>query len=242
MKTIILLFALFLILNSVYLKGHEKGQAFLLPFCISLFLLLLYFNEIAFLYEFTKTGQYFIEITGLVFVSAQYMIQHISFKCCDEYIAVLGCGLLDGSRISPMLMKRCDEAYCLYLKYHSKIIVTGGKGNDENISEAEAMKKYLTAQGVNEDDILCEAKAANTKENLLFISEIAKDSFSAVSSDFHLLRIFLLSKKYHLHLTFYKSKSAFYYKAYAYLREYAAILWMYKVRFALLYFMLFFLI
>lgn len=238
----ILLISLFLILNSIHIKVNEKGYAFLLPFFFSLFLLILYFHEIQFLFHFTFALQRWIEITMLLYTLSTFFIQNVSNKNVNEYIVVLGCGLLDKKRISPMLMKRCDKAIKLYTQNKTKIIVSGGQGKDEIITEASAMKQYLLTKGIDEKDILCEEKAVSTKQNLLFVKDMIMDEFTIVSSDFHLLRIFLLSKKYHLHVYLHSSKCAPYYRIYAYLREYMAILWMYKLQFLILYFILFFLV
>ena len=81
-----------------------------------------------------------------------------------EYLVVLGCGLLDKNRLSPLLMNRLNVAYDLYANKRCKIVVSGGKGKDEDISEASAMKAYLIYKGVQEKDILCEEKSKSTEQ------------------------------------------------------------------------------
>lgn len=44
----------------------------------------------------------------------------------------------------------------------------GGKGKDEIISEAEAMKKYLIENGISEENIILEDKSKNTIQNMRF--------------------------------------------------------------------------
>lgn len=61
---------------------------------------------------------------------------------------VLGCGLY-GTAPSPFLMARLDEGARLYREgYANRIIVSGGKGPGEDITEADAMKDYLVERGV----------------------------------------------------------------------------------------------
>ena len=40
---------------------------------------------------------------------------------------------------------------------------------DEKVSEAEAIKNYLIAQGIPEKDIIIENRSTTTYENLLFV-------------------------------------------------------------------------
>lgn len=52
--------------------------------------------------------------------------------------------------------------------------MSGGQGPDEVISEALAMKNYAVEMNIPEEDILMEDKSTNTKENLLFSTELIK--------------------------------------------------------------------
>ncbi|UZM99151.1 YdcF family protein [Lysinibacillus sp. MHQ-1] len=61
-----------------------------------------------------------------------------------NYIIALGSGLI-GDRVPPLLASRLNEAVKQYKKYGERpfIIVSGGQGTDENVSEAKAMKKIF---------------------------------------------------------------------------------------------------
>lgn len=117
----------------------------------------------------------------------------------QDYFIVLGCGLLDGYRVSPLLAGRIDKAITAYHRQKkrgqtSKIIFSGGKGSDENISEAEAMQAYAIEQGVPSEDTLIENKSVNTLENMLFSKNIMdsispnKYSCTYVTSSYHVFR------------------------------------------------------
>ena len=47
-------------------------------------------------------------------------------------------------------------------------MLSGGKGDGENISEAEAMYRYLTGHGIDGDRLIREEESTSTKENLEF--------------------------------------------------------------------------
>lgn len=108
-----------------------------------------------------------------------------------DYVIVLG-AKVNGTRPSRVLRQRLDKAI-EYAEQNSdsEIIVTGGKGTDEDISEAEAMKNYLVKKGISGNRIIIENKAADTGENLEYSKDIIGDtdkSIVIVTSDFHMCR------------------------------------------------------
>lgn len=93
----------------------------------------------------------------------------------DSTVIVLGCQV-QGSTPSLMLTNRLDAAYD-YLTQHpnAKCIVTGGKGDGENLSEGQCMFNYLTNKGIPAERIYIEDKAVNTKENIKFSKAIIEE-------------------------------------------------------------------
>lgn len=79
---------------------------------------------------------------------------------------------------------------------HVKVIVSGGQGMDEPISEADFMYIYLADSGIEKDRIICENKATSTYENIVYSKELLpKDvkEVTIISSDFHLARAKLIA-------------------------------------------------
>lgn len=227
MKILILMISFILILDSKRLKRKEKGNEFLLPMTLACFLL---FIESFDQYVIIQIIRIFFYSTFLLYIYMQIWIQNKHVEINANQIVILGCGLLEGKRISPMLMKRCDEAILIYQKYHNIMIVSGGKGRNEAISEASAMKEYLIQKGVDEQFIICEEKSMNTWNNIIESKKLTKHTIQIISSDFHLLRIYMMCKRLKINVQFIKSKSVSYYKIYAYIREYFAILYFLKCR------------
>lgn len=89
-----------------------------------------------------------------------------------QTVIVLGCQVLNGEP-SPMLALRLGKAE-EYLKAHpdAVCVVTGGKGSDEEMSEAECMYRYLTRNGIAGSRIYREDKSFDTTENLRYSTEI----------------------------------------------------------------------
>ncbi len=113
-----------------------------------------------------------------------------------DYIIVLG-AQVKGSTVSRPLKYRLDRAV-LYLKEHDDtvVIVSGGQGTGEDISEAEAMARYLIEAGIQGERILREDQSVNTAQNILCSSKLIEESASVgiVSSDFHVFRAVHIAK------------------------------------------------
>ncbi|VEF46400.1 putative cytoplasmic protein [Bacillus freudenreichii] len=108
-----------------------------------------------------------------------------------EYAFVLG-AKVNGETPSLSLQYRL-EAALLYAKQHShvKLILSGGQGTDEFISEAEAMKRYLVAHGIPEGRLILEKNSTSTHENIAFSKKLLPNSVSGITiitSDYHLAR------------------------------------------------------
>ena len=71
---------------------------------------------------------------------------------------------------SLTLKSRLDTAieYLNITKDDTYIVVSGGQGNGENISEAKAMQRYLIQKGIEEEKIILEDKSTSTNENFKY--------------------------------------------------------------------------
>lgn len=102
------------------------------------------------------------------------------------------------------LMKDDENGIC---------IVSGGKGPDEPTTEAECMRDYLISLGIDEDRIIMETEASNTRENIDFsmvlIREMELDGRNVVcvSSDTHIPRIRLMCQRSDVEASFVKSET-----------------------------------
>lgn len=120
-----------------------------------------------------------------------------------DYIIVLGASV-KGTVPSKALAKRLDSAI-LYVKRHNvkKIVLSGGKGPGEDITEAEAMKEYMIKRRINEDIIVMEDKSKNTEQNIKNSLDVLKkygysnkSNLCIVTNDFHVFRAKLIAKKF----------------------------------------------
>ncbi len=118
-----------------------------------------------------------------------------------EYLIVLGAGVR-GTVPSLSLRNRMDGAYN-WLKDHPDVtvILSGGQGPGEDITEARAMYDNFTKRGFPAERLYMEESSTSTRENLAHSLEIIKslggseDSRIAVcTSEYHLFRTKLLAK------------------------------------------------
>ncbi len=124
----------------------------------------------------------------------------------QDTILILGCRLY-GSTPTRALKGRVDRGLKLLTADESLIaIVSGGKGSDEQTSEAAAMADYLeNSGGILCSRIIMEDKSCSTEENLKFSMPLFLKNcmerrklpgrITVVSDGFHLLRAKLLAKK-----------------------------------------------
>lgn len=116
-----------------------------------------------------------------------------------QVMVIFGCQVRrDGPSI--LLRDRLDTALD-YLEDHPdiRIVVTGGKGDDEHMSEAQCMYDYLTARGVDGERIWMEDQSRNTWQNINNTFALMEregwdltGDVLLVSSGFHLARIEML--------------------------------------------------
>ena len=115
-----------------------------------------------------------------------------------RWIIVLG-AQVRGRKITDSLKRRLDSAL-EYLKEHPDVhvIVSGGQGNDEEVTEAYAMAQYLERAGIDCRRIIQEDASVNTLENLKFSRKLIADvdtPVGIVSNNFHVYRGCVYAKR-----------------------------------------------
>ena len=153
----------------------------------------------------------------------------------EDVLIVLGAGV-NGETPTEPLAARLDAA----VKYIEKnpnaaVIVTGGQGPQEDITEAEAMTRHLIANGIPEEKILREEKSTSTSENFKFSKEILDNdigSYSAtvITNEFHIYRAKRLAELAGLEVTTLHAPTPWYSAPAMYIREWLAVikLWIFK--------------
>lgn len=147
-----------------------------------------------------------------------------------DYVVILGAGLR-GTEPSKTLEGRLVSAIN-YLNEHpdTPVIVSGGQGTEERISEAEAMRLYLVKHGIDRNRVILEDASTSTYENLKFTKALLEEkgvtdpSLLIVTSDYHLARSKMIARHFGLSCKGLAGDSPFFVKVNYYFREYVGML------------------
>lgn len=207
------LFMLFMFAYPVSRNILNIGNIFGMLFSGALSLILLFWSRFSALVSRlseTRGGKAAICFIGCLTVCAAVYFavlsvlmvrtEHDEPRSDKTTLIVLGCKVKNGAP-SLMLKRRLDTAYG-YLSAHDDIlvVVSGGRGSDESVSEAQCMKDYLAARGISSDRIIIENRSASTDENLGFSLELMRQNglsgdITIVTDGFHQFRAECIAKR-----------------------------------------------
>ncbi|WLR51739.1 YdcF family protein [Bacillus tianshenii] len=142
------------------------------------------------------------------------------------YLIVLG-AKVNGEQMSHVLTNRAKAAVA-YLQENpdTKVIATGGQGKGEDITEAEAVSRYLIKQGIDEKRIIKEERSTSTYENLTFAKAFMKEEDNEVvivSNDFHVYRALKIANRLDIEAEPLAAETPLIARPQLYVREYAAV-------------------
>lgn len=148
----------------------------------------------------------------------------------SDYVIVLG-AKVNGTSPSRSLKYRL-EATIEYYRLHptATIIVSGGQGAGEEVSEASVMKTYLIEHGIAENKIIEESKSTSTYENLIFskdiIDTVTNNTYTVtiVTNGFHTYRALYIANSLGLQASTYSAKEDGYSTTHYYIREFFGLL------------------
>lgn len=162
----------------------------------------------------------------MLFLFVYGVNDNVSFK--EDAVIVLGAGIR-GERVSLLLALRLDKAVEYYRRNPVPVIVSGGQGIQEDITEALAMERYLVERGVPQSAIIKEDKATSTYENLLHSKKILDGMLTVpcktavITNDFHIFRTASLAKGLGLDVSHYHANTVWYSMPLNYTRECLAV-------------------
>ncbi len=125
---------------------------------------------------------------GMVLVTSQ-----VDQRRPVDAIVVLGAAQYNG-RPSPVLKARLDHALGLYRERTAPlVIVTGGVGRGDTISEAEVGRRYLVAHGVPADSVVAQRVGRTTMGSMSAVADWLRPRglrrVVLVSDPFHMFRL-----------------------------------------------------
>ena len=206
------MFPLLFVALGVFCYETVHGHEFLGLICFCLagvlwgYLLLFWLKQ-----RFYKLGKILLAVLSgvlcigvLIFAVTEALIIKASIGNPEEdceYIVVLG-AKVNGTQPSLSLGERIRAAYDYLIKHPNTVaVLSGGRGEDEAISEAECMFRHLTAMGIDPQRLWLEESATSTWENLQFSLALIQQEtgerpkrIGIVSSEYHLFRADLFAQ------------------------------------------------
>lgn len=176
----------------------------------------------------------------LLYLYWSLKFEHVHYHQPFSLIIILGAGIYT-EQVTPMLAQRLDKGLRIYKSSskNCKILVSGGQGKDEPISEALAMQRYLINKGVNETQIIMEDSSTNTFENFKYTKKIINtlnldiSKVSFVTSQFHVLRSLKFSHEFKIKALGIGSTTPYQLLIFASFRDFLALMYQYKFLLAL---------
>lgn len=169
------------------------------------------------------------------FVGYSWLYQRIVGRVHPDFIMVLGAGVPSG-RVTPLLKGRIDRAIDVWrhevaLGRQPLLVMSGGQGPDEPVSEATAMAVYAREQGIPDAALMLEDRSTSTQENFQFSKDLvvaeprlgAGATGLAVTSNYHAMRAALLARDLGTTIQVLGARTAWYYWPSAMLREFVAV-------------------
>ena len=143
----------------------------------------------------------------------------------EDAVIVLGAAV-HGDQLSSTLVGRLDRAVAYHLRNpDALVVVSGGRGPQEDLAEGVAMRRYLLDRGVPQASILLEDRAASTEENFRFSKALLDARMPAgyrvvfVTDEFHVYRAGRIASAVGLDAAHLSSRTPWYFWQCNYLRE-----------------------
>lgn len=250
-----LVFAVFLILNGLVVLRRERASV---GNALSLLAGLLIVGLLGVAGPVLLAGPTWLQALWLVCALAAYVLafQFVAFLGYArlyawlvrdrraDWVVVLGSGL-HGSEVPPLLAARIRTGLDEFARRGARLLVlSGGKGTDEQLAEGEAMARWAIAHGADPAVVRAETASRNTEQNLRFSDELVRAERERwtggtgtgliVTSNYHAFRAAVLARRAGVDADAVGAPTAGYYWPSAVLREFVAILREYRVTNAVL--------
>lgn len=216
------------------LVRHQKNRVNIASLLILLiFILMVCLNSYkgqegsGLLYGLILAASYFFLLFNAYLFTAIAAVYHRKTNKVDA-IVVLGAGLR-GRQVPSVLASRIKRGMQVLDQFPQAILImSGGQGEGESVSEAQAMKIFATNKGADPERIYLEDKSTSTYENLAFTKRMLKpgSKLAIVTNHYHLLRALLIARDLGIECVGYGARTALFFSLRAFVREFAGYLYL----------------
>ena len=166
-------------------------------------------------------------ISGFILLECKIRIANHHYSEKVDAVVILGAKVRN-SGPSLSLISRMDAAI-LAAKHspNAKLVLSGGRGSDEPMSEAQAMYDYLTLQGIDKQRLVLEDKSSNTIENLTYSMAKMPQSnrWLIITNDYHAYRACMFADALNINAICHGAPAPSHVALKLRIREYIAILY-----------------
>ena len=152
-----------------------------------------------------------------------------------DFILILGCQITEDGGLTKLLQSRTDRAVEFARLQKEKtgkdisFVPSGGKGDDEVIAEAEAIRDYLVSIGIPEERIIVENKSVNTEQNIRFSEALIRERCSSPetafsTTNYHVFRAGCIADELGIRIEGIGARTKPYFWINAFIREFIAAL------------------
>ncbi len=115
----------------------------------------------------------------------------------SEYSTILTFGAsVYGKKVSPVLAKRLDKVYEIYIVNGAEKIIVSGDHQSNDYNEVQAMKDYLINKGIPEEKITMDHSGIDTYYSVARLKENdSNEKYLFVTQDEHLKRALYYAEK-----------------------------------------------
>ncbi|TGZ11985.1 YdcF family protein [Streptomyces rhizosphaericola] len=172
----------------------------------------------------------------LCFLAYAFLYGRIRVRGDVDFVVVLGSGLIGGERVPPLLASRLRAGLRIQRQQTERgadapvLLVSGGQGPDEKLPEAEAMERWLVAEGADPALVRQESRSRTTTENLRFSRRLMEEADAryvcvVVTNNFHAFRAAMTARREGVRGQVIGSPTAAYFWPSATIREFVAVFW-----------------
>lgn len=187
---------------------------------------------IAYLIGITS-GLFLLAITSYSLIT-RWLILRRPIPSRADYLIVLG-AQVTAAGITPVLTRRLHTAFTYYHQqpFPPKLILSGGQGPREPVSEATAMARVALTHHIPRQQLLLEDRSTSTQENLSYSAQLIHDNWQGptapaivvATSDYHLLRSWYWAHRAGLRVTVIGAMTTTTSLFHAMARELLALIW-----------------
>ncbi len=203
----------------VFLLDREEGRSIVFQLALNLF----------------AAGYLYFECMLLGAIVADVIAARHEPRKDKDFIIVLGCGIRKDGTPTPILRGRLDRALAFAREQEAEngkepvFVVSGGRGEDEVISEAESMRLYLLSQGVPEERIIPEDRSTDTAENMRFskdkiLATGREGKIAYATTNYHVFRAGLKARRVKMRAVGMGASTKWYFWPNASVREFVGLL------------------